>query len=255
MSSVSAVEGGGNVFGLTGNNSRAINTEDFLKILIAELTHQDPFEPVKNQDLLAQIASIQQLDSSQNLSQTFGKLGNQFAGFLEQQQLNSAAQLIGQYVSGTTPAGRLAVGKVVAVNIDGGNIMLELNTGEVIGLDGISRLGGSNSDNIIGTLVIKPGLPDEDLIVGRVKSLKVKGDQVTLQLESGEEVALEYATVITPERVDLLLRGRFVEGKGPVQGFVEGYRIDGPGIEGVTLILDEAELPLTDLIKIKNTQS
>ena len=61
------------------------------------------------------------------------------------------------------------------------------------------------------------------------------------------------ATIITADTVGILL-GRFVTGAGGVEGFVVSYRIEGEGIEGVTLILDDAELPLTNLQEIRNTQ-
>ena len=78
MNEVSAIDGGNTVFNVGDKSSQMLNTEDFLKIMITELTNQDPFEPMKNQDLLAQIASIQQLESSQNMTNTFTSVGDRF---------------------------------------------------------------------------------------------------------------------------------------------------------------------------------
>ena len=81
----------------------------------------------------------------------------------------------------------------------------------------------------------------------------LKGSEVMLELASGEKMDMSQATVITADTAGVLI-GRFVEGAGGEQGFVNSYRIDGAGIEGVTLILDDAELPLMELQKIRNTQ-
>ena len=260
MSSVGSIEGGNTIFNVADKSAQALNSEDFLKILVTELTNQDPFEPMKNQDLLAQIASIQQLESSQTMTETLTDVGDRFDGlvrqlgtFLEREQLQSAAQMIGQFVAGTTPGGQAALGKVVAVNISQDQIMLELDTGELIGLDDMTRLGGNNSNNIVGSLVMAPDVSGEGIVVGIVESLEVNGIEVTLQLASGEVIDMSQATVITADTAGVLL-GRFVEGAGGAQGFVNSYRIDGAGIEGVTLILDDAELPLTEVQKIRNTQ-
>ncbi len=260
MSSVTSVEGGNTLTNIGETSSQVLNSEDFLKILITELTNQDPFEPMKNQDILAQIASIQQLESSQNMTDTLTSVGDRFDGlvtqlgtFLNREQLQSAAQMIGQFVVGTTVDGQATLGKVVAVQIGQDQIMLELDTGELIGLDDMTRLGGNNSNNIVGSLVMGSAAEGEQVTVGVVESMEVDGSAVTLHLTSGEKMDMSEAKVVTADTVGILL-GRFVTGAGGVEGFVESYRIDGEGIEGVTLILDDAELPLTNLQKIRNTQ-
>ena len=257
MSEVSAINGGNTLFNIGDKSSQALNTEDFLKILITELTNQDPFEPMKNQDLLAQIASIQQLESSQIMTDTLTNVGERFDGvvdklgqFLDREQLGSATQMVGQFVTGITPSGDLAAGKVTAVNISQGEIMLELDTGELIGLNQMTRVSG-NDQSMVGALVVGPAAEDGRATVGIVKSVQVSESGTRVKLETGEEILLSAAREITADTAGLLL-GRFVEGNKGVQGFVESYRIDGTGIEGVTLILDTGELKLTDLTAIKS---
>ena len=45
----------------------SLKTADFIKMMVTQLQNQDPTDPVKNQDLLAQMSQIGQLQSSQDL--------------------------------------------------------------------------------------------------------------------------------------------------------------------------------------------
>ncbi|MFO0948887.1 MAG: flagellar hook capping FlgD N-terminal domain-containing protein [Planctomycetota bacterium] len=70
-----------------------MKTEDFVKILIAQLTNQNPLEPMENGQLLDQVSSISSLESSNKLISTLGSLGLS-------QSLGSASALIGKTVAG-----------------------------------------------------------------------------------------------------------------------------------------------------------
>src|SRR5438477_13067402 len=45
----------------------ALKPEDFIKMMITQLQNQDPMEPAKNEELLAQMSQIGQLQSSTDL--------------------------------------------------------------------------------------------------------------------------------------------------------------------------------------------
>ena len=49
--------------GASGTNLRAngMNQEDFLKILLTQLTYQDPMKPMDNQEFMAQMAQFTSL--------------------------------------------------------------------------------------------------------------------------------------------------------------------------------------------------
>lgn len=53
-----------------------MDKDDFLKILITQLTHQDPTEPMKDKEFIAQMAQFSTLEQMSNMSQGFSKLSN-----------------------------------------------------------------------------------------------------------------------------------------------------------------------------------
>src|SRR4051812_50086076 len=44
-----------------------LKTEDFIKMMVTQLQNQDPMQPAKNEELLAQMSQIGQLQSSNTL--------------------------------------------------------------------------------------------------------------------------------------------------------------------------------------------
>ncbi len=66
-------------FNLELNNSRVAKSElgkdEFLKILITQLTNQDPTEPMQDRDFIAQMAQFSTLEQMTNMSGEFQKLG------------------------------------------------------------------------------------------------------------------------------------------------------------------------------------
>ena len=66
---------------LTVNGRRSSNElgkDDFLKILIAQLSNQDPTSPLENTEFIAQMAQFSSLEKMTNMSQSFEKM----AGFI-----------------------------------------------------------------------------------------------------------------------------------------------------------------------------
>ena len=44
--------------------------EDFLRLMIEELVHQDPLDPIKNDQLLAQVSQMKNMETLSNLDKT-----------------------------------------------------------------------------------------------------------------------------------------------------------------------------------------
>jgi flagellar basal-body rod modification protein FlgD len=73
----------------TGQNE--LGKDEFLKILIAQLTNQDPTEPMDDREFIAQMAQFSTLEQMTNMSAQFERLG----GLLQSGQ---AVALLGKYV-------------------------------------------------------------------------------------------------------------------------------------------------------------
>jgi flagellar basal-body rod modification protein FlgD len=112
--------------------------EDFMKILITQLQYQDPFEPMGNQEMVAQIASIRDLEMNTQLTGSLRLM-------TEQQRVGSAAALIGKYAKGEVSD---AEGNVFTIEgiVTGirftqkGEAMLELDTGELLPLASLTEV-------------------------------------------------------------------------------------------------------------------
>src|SRR5919112_70718 len=80
------------------NKNFALKTEDFIKMMITQLQNQDPLEPAKNEQLLAQMSQIGQLESSTQLQSSLKTL-------VMQNNIGSAGNMIGKMVNGLDDRG------------------------------------------------------------------------------------------------------------------------------------------------------
>ena len=108
--------------GVSSATSSASNLslEDFLKVLLTQLTYQDPLKPMDNQQFMAQIAQFTTLGQTQELNDRIAQL------VANQASLQSVG-LIGRTVDVMTPSGP-ATGQVVALNLSGTNPVLTVQT-------------------------------------------------------------------------------------------------------------------------------
>jgi flagellar basal-body rod modification protein FlgD len=51
----------------TSDGPKAMGQDDFLKLLVTQLQHQDPLNPIENQDFIAQTAQFSQLEQLSKL--------------------------------------------------------------------------------------------------------------------------------------------------------------------------------------------
>ncbi len=115
-----------------------ISGTDFMNILIKQLQYQDPFEPMGNQEMVAQMSTIRELEMNTRLS---GKLEQ----LTDQQRFGSAGALIGKYVQGSVADADgnqfPAEGVVVGVRFTSrGEVMLDLDSGEVLPLTALENI-------------------------------------------------------------------------------------------------------------------
>ena len=123
-----------------GDAFRDVGMDDFLNMLIAELQHQDPLNPMDNAQILQQISHIRDIVASDRLTET---LEATFLG----QNLTAASNMMGDWVVTTDKDNTvLAAGQVGQVSIEDG--VPKLYVGEkVIGLEDVSQIQ-SEADGI-----------------------------------------------------------------------------------------------------------
>src|SRR6476646_4730078 len=91
----------------------AVNDLDlskFLDLMISELQHQDPLNPMDNKDMLAQISQLRQVGATDKLTQTLNSV-------LLGQNISSASNLIGQDVTALSDDNQNVDGTVSRVTI------------------------------------------------------------------------------------------------------------------------------------------
>lgn len=78
--------------------SSSVSMQDFLNILMTQLTYQDPLKPMDNKDFMAQIAQFTTLGQTQQLNQNIEAL-------LSTQASMQSVGLLGRTVEFTTDSG------------------------------------------------------------------------------------------------------------------------------------------------------
>lgn len=109
----------------------ALGKDEFLQLLITQLRHQDPINPVEDKEFIAQLAQFSSLEQMQNLNTNLQDM------MLAQQKLTAlgqATQMIGQEVELFTREGESIFGKVTGVQFKEGWPMLVVD-GKLYGFD------------------------------------------------------------------------------------------------------------------------
>lgn len=107
-----------------------LNKDDFLKILITQLSHQDPTKPMEDKEFIAQMAQFSSLEQMTNMSEGFKDVADRL-------QASQAVGMLGRTVE-IQMGEALISGKVEAVT--GGEYPNILVEGKYYGLENISRI-------------------------------------------------------------------------------------------------------------------
>jgi flagellar basal-body rod modification protein FlgD len=86
--------------------NQTLGQSDFLKLMTAQMTHQDPTAPMTNGDFLSQMAQFGTVDGIKGLQTSF----NNFSTSMGSNQNLQATNLIGKTVSTASNQGALAAG-------------------------------------------------------------------------------------------------------------------------------------------------
>ena len=89
-----------------------LGKDDFLKLLVGQLRHQDPLDPMKDADFMGQMAQFSQLEQMSNVAKTLDQ--------------GSSLGLIGRTVTYQDKDGTVAAGVVEKVVIEAGKPSLTI---------------------------------------------------------------------------------------------------------------------------------
>lgn len=176
-----------------------LGADDFLKLLVTQLTNQDPLSPTSNADLLQQLSSIRDIQLSTSLVDSLTALTGS-------QRYGAAAALIGKHVTGRigdeVNGFQSVGGAVVGIHFNAdGSIALELDSGVQLPMDQLQSVTSPQhaAESLIGRLVRGlEGTDDEDpeVIEGIVTAVRTDDrGEVVLELDTGEELSLSDVVV------------------------------------------------------------
>lgn len=83
---------------VTSNSTSELDQGDFLRLLMTQLQQQDPFEPVDNKEMLAQMAQFSALAGSAETNASLVNIAGKLDALIDAQKAALAAQ------SPTTPS-------------------------------------------------------------------------------------------------------------------------------------------------------
>ena len=138
--------------------TKTLGQSDFLKLMTAQMTHQDPTAPMTNGDFLSQMAQFGTVDGIQGLQTSF----NNFSTSMGSNQSLQATNLIGKTVSTASNQGALAAGgsikgsvaltsgssdvSVQIINPSNGTVVNSMDLGSQAAGDVPFSWNGTNSD-------------------------------------------------------------------------------------------------------------
>ncbi len=206
----------------TGPNSK-LGKDEFLKILLVQLQHQDPTNPLEDKEFIAQLAQFSSLEQLINISDGLEDLTENFRNYL----IYSAASFIGKSV--TADGSQISkengsVGSIfytlddvashVYINIydQNNNLIQSLELGPKqpgtyeFKWDGIDFQGNEAPDGVYKVGISAEGKDGEPLFVrtkveGVITGITLDGDQIMLNLEDGRQLNINSVNTVTQNAV------------------------------------------------------
>lgn len=111
-----------------------LGQQDFIRILLTQLSYQDPMKPMDNQQFMAQMAQFTNLEQSQQIN-------DKIATLVSQQAALQSVGLVGRTVDIKTEGG-MVTGSVTALSLatDSPTLTLQLSTGGVLSDIALSQI-------------------------------------------------------------------------------------------------------------------
>ncbi|NID03974.1 flagellar hook capping protein [Luteibacter jiangsuensis] len=185
---------------------QTLSQSDFLKLMVTQMTNQDPTKPMDSTQMVAQMAQFSQVAATQELQQSFDSLATNLSG----DQFVRAASLVGQEVLVPSSAGKLTDGALngavnvgtsgtyvnVQVKDQAGNVVRTISLGQPdAGLvkfswDGKSDDGTQLNDGVYKISATSGGTAIDTFVRGKVEGVGASGTDGTYLQVAGYGGAL-----------------------------------------------------------------
>lgn len=114
----------------TATNAFGMGFEDLLRIVLTQLTYQDPLKPMENFEFVSQLAQFSQIQQGQTMS-------DRLLGILQAEATGQATSLLGRSVD--IPAGNAVLSGIVkSVAFQSGEPRLTIETADQRTISGIA---------------------------------------------------------------------------------------------------------------------
>ncbi|MHC4886823.1 MAG: flagellar hook assembly protein FlgD [Planctomycetota bacterium] len=117
----------------TNSKSSKVDTDQFMTLLVTQMTNQDPMEPMSNEQMMSQLAQLQALEEQVATNDLLGTMS-------ANSQIAEASSMIGSYIKGIDDANDLVEGLATHVTVRDGVAMLGLSDGSTLSLSGVTHV-------------------------------------------------------------------------------------------------------------------
>src|SRR5262245_21380562 len=114
----------------TATDAFGLGFQDLLRIVLTQLTYQDPLEPIDNFEFVSQLAQFSQIQQSQTMS-------DRLLSLLRAAATNQATSVLGKLVDVPSGSG-IVTGHVQSISFQSGEPLLTIKTTDNQTLSGIS---------------------------------------------------------------------------------------------------------------------
>jgi len=144
-----------------GNAYSNLSSGEFLKIILAELSNQDPLAPNDTTAILEQLSSLRNIESQTALE---GKLGS----LVTQNSISSSSAMIGKYVTGLDANNNSVEGLVESMTIEDGKPILNLAGGDRLAADRVTEVEniGDLETQVVQQLLANLQVLDSSALIG-----------------------------------------------------------------------------------------
>ncbi len=117
----------------TQEEQQDVSMDAFFKLLMAQITHQDPSNPMEDQAFIAQMAQFQALDESREFNKNLEKL-------LTSDRIGQSAALIGRDITALGESGTEVSGTVERVRISESEPVIVLTDNQEVKIEDLVEI-------------------------------------------------------------------------------------------------------------------